>query len=682
MFESIEAALARGDGAAALTAAEEVVAQHPQDARALHLLGIAQRLCGDPQAAAASFDRAIALSPDAAKIHFSRAVLALSGDDSEAGAAALDQALAEDPNTLEAYLLKGHTALSQGDRRSAEAQLALARKVEPEHPQVLVLEGNIVLAFGVPKDALRPLLQAVEAAPEDAFALSSLGLAFLAAGNPAFAEQALRRALQRQPAARRLRWALVDALRQQRQFVEVLAELEILLASDPDDGAALALQGDLLLGSGDQDGALAAYRRLLAGEHAPGAPLSLVLTALLRAGASDVARALFEEVLSRRPTDDAVWLAGMALEADRPQAAQQYVSRWLAQCPDSFKALQERTVIAERLGELGAAEEFADLVLNLDPSSAPAHFIKLRAELRQNPAAALSRSERLLTAASNATAQRAALVWRGFAFDALGNWDAALQSWIEARKLPMAARPLPDPAPAAPPPQACDKDVSPRLLWGPPGSPVRQIADTLRGREDLMLLADRFAANPRPDGLGPDRPDGVMASQQDWRRVLQDHGVDPSCVLDWLPHFDARHAALLPDARLLAVLADPRDLLLNWLAYGSPQEYEFAPLGETGEWLATALQTIAERIESNRPGDLVVRLESLQSDVASCARGISRFCDLNESLDAAALQRGGKGMGDLPLSFAAGDWRNYSQVLQEGFAPLQDIARRLGYPAD
>lgn len=680
MFESIEAALARGDAAAAIAGAREVVAQQPNDARALHLLGLAERLSGDPQAAARSLDRAIELAPEDAQLHFARAMLALSSDDSEAAAAALDKTLAQDPNALAAYVLRGHAAIAEGDRATAESQLRLARRVNAHHPHVLALAGNIALTFGEPKDALPPLTQAVQSAPDDAFSLTCLGLAFLATGNSAFAEQSLRRALDKQPAARRIRWALIEALRRQDQFREALAEVKVLLVSHPDDTAAQTLQGDLQLALGDLDAAMESYRRMLRASNSAGVPLGLIIAMLLRAGAEGAARELFAEVVAARPLEDGVWRAGLMLQSDQAASTLQYSGRWLAQLPDSRHALQARAEASEIVGDLGAAEEAADVLLEIDPGNSVAHFIKLRAELRKQPEAALLRVEKLLAAARNVTARRACLAWRGLVQDALGQASAATQSWTEGRNLSQVARPLPNPAPAALSPQPSDDGIAPRLLWGPPGSPVRQVVELLQPVEGFAMLDDRFGLHSRQDGLGPDRADGAIATQKGWRLVAENSNVDVSRALDWLLHFDARHASHLPDARLLAVLADPRDLLLNWLAYGSPQDYFFPSQAEAGEWLAQALEPLAQRLESARPGDLVIQLEAIQSDPANCVQAIARFCGLEGRLDPARLEQNGRGLGDLPLSFPAGRWKAYVEPLAEGFAPLHAIAERLGFP--
>lgn len=680
MIENIEAALARGDGPAALAAAHEAVAAQPDDARALHLLSLAQRMSGDDAAAAESLDRAIVLEPDNPRLHLAQALLALAGGRKAAAALALDRAVAANPNALLAYVLRGLEALGEGELERARAELRLAQRVSPEHPHVLVLEGNLAVAEGKPDTALRPLTRAVEALPEDALCLSSLGLAFLAAGNAAFAEQTLRRALAVQPDALRLRWALIEALRRQDLPAEALVELGEVLRRAPEHPAALALQGDLLLYQGELDAALACYRALLASAPSAGQALAAALGTLARSGAVDAADALLEEQLGERPLDDGVWQAGLPLQGQQPGRLLAYAARWLEQLPDSAAGLEARAVAFELQGDLGAAEACADLALKLGAERIDAQLVKLRAELRTAPEAALVRAERLLSADRNPAAQRTVLIWRGFALDRLGRTAEAAECWLRARGLPVVARPLPRPNPAAQGSSPPDGDVAPRLLWGPPGSAVARVAGALQGIEGFFMLDDRFGEFPRPDGLGPERADGAVATQQGWRSIARRCGIDIARALDWLPQFDSRHASQLPDARLLAVLADPRDLLLAWLAYGSRQDYHFPGAVEAADWLAQALEAVAERIAQDRPGDLILRDVDLL-DAAKSTERIAAFCDLQGQIDADRLARSATGLGGLPLGFAPGHWRAYAAALDEAFALLGPIAARLGYPA-
>jgi hypothetical protein len=61
-------------------------------------------------------------------------------------------------------------------------------------------------------------------------------------------------------------------------------------------------------------------------------------------------------------------------------------------------------------------------------------------------------------------------------------------------------------------------------------------------------------------------------------------------IVDWLPHWDARFLPfvrqVLPGARLVIVGRDPRDALLNWLAFGWTPEYSCPGIEAAADWLA------------------------------------------------------------------------------------------------
>lgn len=681
MIESIQAELSRGDSAAAIAAAQGHLSEHPDDARALHLLGVAQRIGGDLTGAGESLDRAIALMPDEPQFHLSRALLALSQGQPQAAAAALDAVTAQDPNALAAYVLGVQAALERGDLDAARAQLRLAQRVAAEHPHVLAMEGNLALVEGRASAALGPLTRALEAVPEDGFVLSSLGLAFLAAGNPAFAAQSLRRALDSLPRAVHLRHALIEALRRQGHLDEALAEVATLRAACPGDESLLALAGDLHLARGELEPALAVWGEMLTSSPRPAGPLALVLRTLVQAGATSAAEMLRDDVVAAQPDQDAVWQAGALVAGGDARALHAYAQRWLARLPDSFAGMAARAASAEALGELGAAEADADLVLGLHPAHPEAHLVKLRAELRRDPSAALARAERLVAAARTPETRAACLGWRALALDALGRCAEAAADWQLARAEDPSARPLPPADRPAPAVQPSDGGAPPRLLAGPPGSVAYRIALLLQGLEGLAVLDDRHGFSPRQDGLDPDRADGAVATQQGWRLLIERGGVDTGRALDWLLHFDARHEAHLPDARLLAVLGDPRDLLLEWLAMGSPQQYAFPGVEAAGRWLQDALKPLLRRLQPAREGDLLLRREELESDPVSACTRIAAFCDLSDPPDADALRRVALGLGGLPRNLPAGRWRAYAEALAEGFAPLHEVATQLGYPA-
>ena len=71
-------------------------------------------------------------------------------------------------------------------------------------------------------------------------------------------------------------------------------------------------------------------------------------------------------------------------------------------------------------------------------------------------------------------------------------------------------------------------------------------------------------------------------------------------VIDWIPFWDnAWLLALrpqLPQARLLFALRDPRDMLLEWFAFGTPMAMRITDIDSAAQWLAAHLSQIADVI--------------------------------------------------------------------------------------
>jgi tetratricopeptide (TPR) repeat protein len=676
MLQTVFDALARRDATTALSAALAATSAEPGSAEAHHALGLALQLAGQPDEAARALDQAIALAPERAAFHLARAGLALNQRDLETVDRALDAAVGHDPNALGAYVMAAHLAIGRGQLEQAEQQVRRAQRVNPEHPMTLCVVGNLALARGDHVGAQQQLALAVQQSPNEPLLLSSLALAYIAGGNDGFAEQALRRSLELQPDAHRLRWLLIESLRRQQRADDLPAALEALVAQAPHDWNGWAQLGESRLVLGQLEPALEAFRRMLAEPSVPDGHIRGMLVLLAQRGLVQHAEALLVDQLSLEPGREALWQARMGTAADQPQALLEIIAQWLAAIPGSAHALQARAALHELLGELAAAEADADAALAVDPKLSAAVLVKLRAELRQQPAAALARLDTLLAEIPGGDGRRVLQMFRGLALDRLGRYDDAATSWSGTGAGIAMPAVQPAPAPAA---EDATSAIRPLLLWGPPGSRVRAVAALLRGQGTLPLLEDRFSAQARVDGYGPPRADGLLASIEQWAGVLQQGGVDPNRAIDWLPYYDPRIAAALPDARLVAVLDDPRDLLLNWLAFGAPQS--IAPPAESAaDWLAQAVEAALARIEAGDQAVCRVDGMALQEPAALTER-LSRFLDLPQPLDPAPLAGAEHGLGEVPLAFPPGHWRHYAAALAGPFARLAQAATRLGFEA-
>ncbi len=676
-------ALARRDVAAALAAAEAAVAAEPQRAEARHALALALHMAGRHTEAEAAIDRALALAPDRAEFQLARASIALGRHDPVAVDAALGAAVAANPNALGAYLMAGHLALGRGQADEAERQLRLAQKVAPEHPQVLALEGAIAVTRNDHATAIRLLNAAAKDLPEDPLVLASLGLAYSGAGNHAFAEAALRRAIDGQPQTASLRWALIDSLQKQGRIDDIAPELDALLERQPEDRRALSMRAELAMRAGDTDSGLAAFRRLLQMPPFHAENFDRLLLRLNQAGMREAAVAMVEAAIERFPGEDLVWQRRLQATGGDPAQVADVLRRWRDAQPDSDLGQSTQAAYDEAAGDYSAAEANARAVLARTPGHPDAGAIVLRHELRTDPEAALRRLDGLAGSSAEPAWQRALAFWRGQALDALGRASEAVNAWQAAWSLVDGGERLPVPRPvpgdAAP---ASEAGPVPYLLWAPPGGRPREALALLATLPEVMVLDDRFGPQPRVDGLDPQTAGDPPADSATWRAKIAERGIDPAHCIDWLPHWAPALTAGMPDALLLAVIADPRDLLLNWLAYASPWPVRFPGADAAADWLAGALVPLAERIEAGDARVRVVRDRDLVDAPAALAEELRAALELPSLPDAAAPARARIGMGGLPTALPPGRWRAYRDIFGDAFARLAPLAQRLGYAVD
>lgn len=699
MSELTLGALRAGDFAAAAASARQLLADNPADAQAHHLLGLALQQQGDLDAAGAAFERAAQLQPERADFHVSRAMVATQQRRHEDARAALAEAVKQDPNQLMAYISLAHMALAASDLAQAEQHLRYAERIAPEHPHVFTLRGQVRLAQGDAKGALALLTQAGQAAPDDAMVQGTLGLALLGQRHFAFAEQALRNALRVQQAARGLRYALVQALIGQGRNDEAATQVETLLAQVADDPQALTLKGQLAtLRGAHEDAVLALTQSLRLDVRQPSALEALVASwRALRAEAQG--EAFLESLLQTTPQFEPGWVALIDLQRGQSQRAAESAKRWHAACPRSSAANEIAAQVSEAEGDFARAVELAETAVALERNAIPAQLILARNDLRTgNGAQARARLEPLHAAVRDPNVRRGLGGWLGRACDASGEYDLATRTWLQAHAGSL-AQPFPSLVPpdealearfqdalaAATPPMAA---AAPVLLWGAPGARPERLAALLQGA-GLVVASDRFGPVPRDDGFRLDNvgtraastpEDAGVRFAQRWRDGRTKIGAQPADI-DWLPFWDARLAPPLvrglPGTRLIVALADPRDLLVNWLAFGAPQRLSMADPLASARWLALQLEQLAFLAQRAQPALHVVWMDRLDSAPNQVANELAQFLGLAQPPALEALQAVSVGPGGLPTAFPAGHWRHYADPLREAFGVLEPIAARL-----
>lgn len=687
MQDQILDALRRGDTAAAVDAARQLADSRPDDAQAHRLLAVSLRSQGDVAGAQAAYERAVALAPDDTALHLEHAGMLLAARDVDAAARSLEATAGANPNAFAAYVVQAQLAMGRNELDEAERLARLAARVSPDDPALQAVEGALALRRGRVDEALALLSAAVKRAPGDPVALHALGVAHMQKGHFAFAEQAFRSLLERVPSAGMVRLLIADLMQRQGRVAEAADELATLVSdralATPD---LLRHAGERQLAAGRAERGLQFLRDALAANPRDGRTLTVIMEAWRRLGAVDDARRSLDAALATTPDSDDLWRARLIFEWRDAQVALALVERWRKAMPASLEALHAALALYARIGRTDDADAMARALLERSPDDMRAGVQLAESLMRTQPADAAARFEALLARAVT-PGDRILLGQRlGLARHLAGDRSGALASWERASARQASERvALPEhtPAPAQWPEATATPPDASRVVFlaGLPGSPVERVADLLAGSVPAFR-PDRLGARPPSDAMqnihtpgalarGGTTPAQVAAS---WRAALPARSVD-GAVIDWLPWWDNAYVAVLrealPGAMLLAVIRDPRDMLLNWLAFGASTPFALASPQVAAEWLAAGLAQLADLHEQDLVPHRLLRLDAASEDAAAITAELGKALDLE-------LPAPPPGYFGTPR-FPAGTWRDYADVLAGPFATLAPAAKRLGY---
>jgi tetratricopeptide (TPR) repeat protein len=272
-----------GKLAEAERAYRDILAEEPDNADALHLLGALRQQSGKPEESIALVRQAIAKKPSSALYH----------------------------NTL---------GIAYGMTRAfdwAVEAFTKAAALSPQYADPHVHLGNLMRATGRKEEAVAHLERAVAIKPDFAEAHNNLGTLFIDLEQWRKAESHLMIAARLRPKSSEIAINLAVA----RRAIDpetAIAGLRDVLASNPDHPAALTNLGAIYADFGERDEALDYLRRALAA--APGNPqIKLDLAnALAQFGDSGEAKRLYAEIAEESPPPKRfAALISLAVIADR-----------------------------------------------------------------------------------------------------------------------------------------------------------------------------------------------------------------------------------------------------------------------------------------------------------------------------------------------------------------------------
>lgn len=680
--------LRRGEIVRAIEMARTAIAARPDDAQTHRVLAIALSMSGQSTAAHQALDRAIALAPQDSSLHYQRAALLVSESRSDEAQPELERSVELNPNELRSYIMQAQLALGQGNLDEADRLARMAVRINPDHPWLLTIQGMVLLHRNQLPEAHKLIARGAQLAPDDIQTRYALALSFMAQGHLAFAEQSFRRVLAKNPKAVGIRHMLADVIRRQERHADAAEVIEegLGLSEDfPPD--LLRYAGELWLAAGNHERALPLLRRAVAGMPDDRVAMDALIEALRRKGDPSQARSAIEDMLKASPHVEGLWSARLSFEPRDGDVAG-VAARWLEAIPDSLHPLHVQMWHAIQRDDRTTSRALAERIVAREPGHVAAQSEIVEQLFTRDPAAAVAHIQGLLPQIPDPENRRMVLGWLGRAQDRAGEHAGAVETWTQVQAI---TGPNAMPLPAASgdatiwPPTTDVEAAGPRpvFVYGPPGSGADRVVTTLLHNFGKRVAIDRNSGRPPQDPLqfpqtasrlASGELDGAMVASA-WRGALPQRGLESAAgPIDWLSWWDNALVPVfrdaLPEAVLVLVLCDPRDMLVDWLQRDSFVRHDGGTPVQMAAWLAGVLEQVATLIEGNYVPHRVLRLDDIGDDAAAIASTVGEATDMTLS-PAPALG---------PGRFPSGHWRDYADVLAEPFAVLAPVAQRLGYP--
>ncbi|HET6912227.1 MAG TPA: tetratricopeptide repeat protein [Rhodanobacteraceae bacterium] len=672
----------------------ELLASNPDDAEALHLLGILRGQAGDAEEGLALVQSAIERDPQRDVFQHTLGEMHLHAGRLDEAEAAYLRAKELNPNLTSAHSGLGQIAFLRGDLDNAEQHFRIALRADENDAQSHAGLGNIHLSRNELRRASVHLTRAAELSPNDALIQGSLANVMLALNTPDFAIQAANNALALKPDYAMARQVLGNALLARGDAEGARAAFETLVSQNQQLAMAHLGLGDVARTQQRHDEAIAHYQQAL--QHQPDLHPAAIRRAdsLGRSGRADQAIIEMHERARRYPDAPYVKVALASLLDQRGRAAEA-LPVWreaAALLPDNANVQANLALALDSAGEHQAAAEQAGRVGG--PPRPALALVRARAAWSAGDGLrALEALHSLDEAQWEARPELARRRWKlsGLAHDALSRWKEAVVDFRRAlsnEAPPLPELPLPDGAliellreRAAEPGFNESQFAAPVLLTGLPGSGTGRLAALLADQPGWVVRRDRFSASTDFVSaafderlLRPLSQSDLAFLQRRYVRPLQRSGLeDGAGVIDWLPYLDARVLPALkralPGVRLIQVQCDPRDALLNWLVFGGNAKLLMRDPLEAARWMKADMVHQALAVEM-LPACRVDADAVLADPQGEAGQALAHFLGL-ERLQPGPLSRAAeKNRRGMPVSFEPGHAEHYREALAEAFAAL------------
>ena len=509
---------------------------------------------------------------------------------------------------------------------------------------------------------------------------------------------------------------------------------EAALAAGQSDAMILNLAAWRREEDGDYEGAHRLLERALALSPGDVLVLGAIGAVLRKQDRLEEALALLDQVVAVAPRHSAAWLErGYTLADMRSEAAaNESFARAVAIDPLMAPALGKLADSAAKKGDKAAGRDFAARALAVDPLEPAASFAVATMDIEAGDAArAQARLEALLEARLKPDDRTRALTLLGDSLDRQARPAEAFQAWNRAQTLFRQAyapllSPTPDrpshrafieaitgrveaaPAMAAPPPLAPAAGAAQRhvFLLGYPRSGTTLVENILASAPDVVALEERDTLTDADKALVPNSglmPDldalepGLVADLRDryWQRVTKLAGpVAGGTFVDMNPFNGIKLpviARLFPEARILIMRRDPRDVVLSCYRINftpSPAAFAFSDLEETARHYDAQMR-LTELCRERLPLAFhEVRYDRLVAEFESEVRALADFVGLEWTEDFRSFDRTAQTRGVRTASATqvrrglydgGGKWRRYETQLAPVLPILAPWVHRFGF---
>jgi predicted O-linked N-acetylglucosamine transferase (SPINDLY family) len=241
----------------------QVLAHQPDNAEALHLLGVLSAQVGKSEAAVELIRRAISLNPDLADAHYNLGKALTGIGQLDQAIASYQQAIRLKPDNAVAYNNLGIALKDTGQFEKAVASYREAIRLKPDYPEARSNLGNALEGMGRLDEAIASYRYSIGLKPDFAEAHNNLGNALRNMGQLEAAVAMHRLAIRLNPGLAEAQMNLGIALASLGQLDEAIACYRQAIRLKPDLAPAYNDLGNAMKDVGRFDEAIGFYRQAI-----------------------------------------------------------------------------------------------------------------------------------------------------------------------------------------------------------------------------------------------------------------------------------------------------------------------------------------------------------------------------------------------------------------------------------